>query len=95
MYNNYQIGSLKLSSGNHTCSDKEVALHLLETHFLGCEQIDARNETSYPDYTPTDVDRLRASEIGDENKIKWAIDGFGAFRAAGEDGIFPILSSLI
>jgi hypothetical protein len=30
-----------------------------------------------------------ASEVVSENKMRWAIDGFVTFKAAGEDGIFP------
>jgi hypothetical protein len=30
-----------------------------------------------------------ASEVVSEDKVRWAIDGFGNFKAAGEDGIFP------
>jgi hypothetical protein len=32
-----------------------------------------------------------ASEAVDSDKIRWAIEGFGSFKSAGEDGIFPAL----
>jgi hypothetical protein len=28
-------------------------------------------------------------KVVSENKVRWAIDGFCTFKAAGEDGIFP------
>jgi hypothetical protein len=38
-----------------------------------------------------DEDWLVASETVDFDKIRWAIEGFGSFKSAGEDGIFPAL----
>jgi hypothetical protein len=30
-----------------------------------------------------------ASKVVSEDKVRWAIDGFGTFKPAGEDGKFP------
>jgi hypothetical protein len=35
----YQFGGLRLSSGDFTAFDQEVADYLLETHFPGCQPI--------------------------------------------------------
>jgi hypothetical protein len=35
----YQIGGLRLPSGDFTASDQEVADNFLETHFPGCQPI--------------------------------------------------------
>jgi hypothetical protein len=58
-----------------------VADHLHETHFLGCQPIMENTARAVP--VP--------SEAVDSNKISWAIEGFGSFKSAGEDGIFPAL----
>jgi hypothetical protein len=36
----------------------------------------------------TEEDWLVASEAVDSDKIRWAIEGFGSFKSAGEDGIY-------
>jgi hypothetical protein len=38
---------------------------------------------------PAQEDCDLASEVVSEDKVRWAIDGFGNFKVAGEDGIFP------
>jgi Reverse transcriptase (RNA-dependent DNA polymerase) len=40
---------------------------------------------------PTEENWLEASRIISEDKIRWAIAGFGPFKTAGEDWIFPAL----
>jgi hypothetical protein len=32
-----------------------------------------------------------ASKTVNSDKIRWAIEGFGSFKSAGKDGIFPAL----
>jgi hypothetical protein len=34
-------------------------------------------------------DWLIASSVITEEKIRWAVNGFGSYKTAGEDGIFP------
>ena len=88
----YQIGNFRLPSGEFTKSDQEVADHLLKTHFPGCEP--ASDETSSslePINPPTEENWLEASRIISEDKIRWAIAGFGPFKTAAENKIFPAL----
>jgi hypothetical protein len=40
---------------------------------------------------PTEENWLKVSRIISEDKIRWAIEGFGPLKTAGEDGIFPAL----
>jgi hypothetical protein len=49
----YQIGGLWLPSGDFTAFDQEVAHHLLETHFPGCQPFHQQQEVSelQEDYT--------------------------------------------
>ena len=69
-----------------------MADHLLETHFPGCEPALYETPSSLePIEPPTEEDWLEASRIISEDKIRWAIAGFGPFKTAGEDKIFPAL----
>jgi hypothetical protein len=75
-----------------TKSDEEVADHLLETHFPGCEKNSHEISQSPDSVDPaTEENWLEASRIISEDKIRWAIAGFGRFKTAGEDGIIPAL----
>jgi hypothetical protein len=40
---------------------------------------------------PAQEDWDLASEVVSEDKVRWAIDGFGTFKVAVKDGIFPDL----
>jgi hypothetical protein len=85
----YQVGALRLRSGDFTISDGEAAQHLLMTHFLGCQPIVQPNSSVRVLQAPAQEEWDFASEVANEDKVRWAIDGFGTFKAAGEDGIFP------
>jgi hypothetical protein len=63
----YHYGVLWLSSGDFTASDQEVADHLLEKHFPGCQPI--ITTCAIPVRTPTEEDWLVASEAVDSDKI--------------------------
>jgi hypothetical protein len=84
-----QIGGLRLLSGDFTASDQEFADHLLETQFPCCQPIMENTAHAIPDRTPTEKDWLVASEAVDFDKIRCF--GFGSFKSAGEDDIFPAL----
>jgi hypothetical protein len=77
---------------SYSLSDQEVAGHLLETHFPGCQPIMENTARAIPVRKPTEEDWLVASDAVKSDKIRWAIRGFGSlFKSAGEDGIFPAL----
>jgi hypothetical protein len=73
----YQIGGLRLPSGDFTAYDQEVADHLLVTHFPGCRIIMENTTRAIPVRTPTEEDWLVSSEAVDSDKIRWAIQSFG------------------
>ena len=61
--NSYQIGNFRLPSGEFTKSDQEVADHLLETHFPGCEPALDENPSSLePIEPPTRGELARSIE---------------------------------
>jgi hypothetical protein len=68
-----------------------VADHLHETHFSGFQPIMENRVRTFPVRASIEKDWLVASDAVDSNKIRWAIEGFGSFKFAGEDGIFPAL----
>jgi hypothetical protein len=79
----YQINGLKLPLGDFTASDQEVADHLLETNFPGCQPIMKNTAHAILVMTPTEEDWLVASEAVDSDKIRWALKGSGSFKSAG------------
>jgi hypothetical protein len=82
------MGALRLPSGYFTSSDGEAAKHLLITHFSGCQPIEEHHSSGRVLQERIQEDWDLASEVVSEDKVRWAIDGFGNFKAAGEDGIF-------
>jgi hypothetical protein len=44
-----------------------------------------------PARPPTEKTWLVASEAVDSDKFRWAIESFGFFKSAWEDGLFPAL----
>jgi hypothetical protein len=82
------MSAFRFPSGAFTSTDQEVAEHLLETHFPGCQPISGPQSQSQP-ITSSTEDWLIASSVITEEKIRWAINGFGSYKTAGEDGIFP------
>jgi hypothetical protein len=74
--------AFRLPSGAFTSTDQEVAEHLLETHFPG-------PQSQFQKITPSTEDWLIASSVITDEKIRWAINGFGSYKTAGEDGFFP------
>jgi hypothetical protein len=82
------MDAFRLPSRVFTSTDQEVAEHLLETHFPGCQPISEPQSKSQP-ITPSTEDWVVASSVITEEKIRWAVNGFGSYKTAGEDGIFP------
>jgi hypothetical protein len=83
--------ALRLPSGYFTSSDGEVAKHLLMNHFTSCQPIEEHLSWGRILHEPAQEDWDLASELVSEDKVRWVIDGFGTFKAAGADGIFPSL----
>jgi hypothetical protein len=85
------MGNLKLSSGNLTTTYQEVADHLLETHFPGSLPFSSNTDLEPESGPPSNEDWAELVKIVTEDKFKWAAEGFGSFKSAGEDGVFPVL----
>jgi hypothetical protein len=83
------MGALWLPSGDFISSGGEAAKHLLMTHCPGCQPIEEQHSSGRVLQEPAQEDWDLTSEVVSEDKVRWAIDGFGTFKAAGEDGIFP------
>jgi hypothetical protein len=77
----YQIGGLRLPSN----SDQEVADHLLETHFLGCQPMTEDIAHAIPARTPAEEDWLIAQEVVDSDKLK----GLRLLQVCGRRWNFP------
>jgi hypothetical protein len=78
-----------------TSTDREVANHLLETHFPRCQLIsDEKQWQSQPSVTPSTKDRLIASSVIIVEKIGWEIHGFGSYKIVGENGLFLLSFSM-
>jgi hypothetical protein len=79
---------LRLPLGDFTSSVGKAAKHLLMTHFPGFQPIEEHHSSGRfyknpPRRTETSLQRLSARTKCD------VIDGFGIFKGAGEDGVFP------
>jgi hypothetical protein len=84
----YQMGALRLPSGDFSSSGGEAAKQLLMTHFPGCQPIEEQYSSGRVLQEPAQEDWDLATEVFSEDKVRWAIDCFATFKAAGEDGIF-------
>jgi hypothetical protein len=85
----YQVGALRLPSGDSTSSDGEAAQHLPMTHIPGCQPIKKHHSSRRVLQEPAQEDWELESQVISEDKVRWAIDCFGTFKAAEEDEIFP------
>jgi hypothetical protein len=70
----YQMGNLRLPSGNSTTTDQEVAAHLLETHFPGSLPFSSDKDLEPESGPPSNEDWTEAAKIVTEDKVKWAVE---------------------
>jgi hypothetical protein len=83
----YQVEALELPLGGFTSSDGEAAQHLLMTHFPGGQPIEEYHSAGRVLQEPAHEDWDLASGVVSKDNVRRAIDGFGTFKAAGEDGL--------
>jgi hypothetical protein len=57
------------------------------THFLGGQPSEEHHSSGRVLQEPAQEDWDLASEVASEDKVRWAINGFGTYKAAGEDGL--------
>ncbi|XP_044759169.1 uncharacterized protein LOC123316922 [Coccinella septempunctata] len=79
----------KLPTGHKTCSEEESLRHLLEAHFPGFTE--NNNTQDERQRHASREDWKLASQVVTQSRIRWAINGFEPYKAAGEDGIIPAL----
>ncbi|RVE41603.1 hypothetical protein evm_013751 [Chilo suppressalis] len=84
------LAQLRKADGSLTETTEEAQRVLLETHFPGCiiHTTHTWNDTSW---TPTEQSWNTALKTVSTDKLRWAINSFQPFKAAGPDGIFPAL----
>jgi hypothetical protein len=82
MDDDYKMGAFRIPAGAFTSTDQEVAEHLLETHFPGCQPI-SEPQSQFQPITPSREDWLIASSVITEEKIRRAVNGFGSYKTAG------------
>lgn len=88
------MGTLKKADGTYTINLEESLTELMKTHFPGCEEeLDNFNEEQMDnEIMELDEDSLKdIDEIVNKHNVESAIDSFKAYKAEGEDGIFPAL----
>jgi hypothetical protein len=59
------------------------------THFTGCQPIEEHHSLGRVLQKPTQEAWDLALEVASKDQLRWAMDGFGTFKALGEVGIFP------
>lgn len=86
-----KIRILKNNDGTMTNGNNEVVEEMMRTHFPECVELD--NETPFPHTNGEleDSEHLEIEATVSIEKIKWAIESFGPYKSAGQDGIFPAL----
>lgn len=88
-----KLGTFKKSNNKYTDSEIESLKLLANTHFpnsVVLDDIQEEFEDEIHEVEDFDDDDL-SSNIFTNDKLKWAIKSFKAFKSAGMDGIFPAL----
>ncbi|GAB0090988.1 uncharacterized protein DMENIID0001_057790 [Sergentomyia squamirostris] len=83
--------SLRKGDGSYTQDEEQRAHLLMETHFPGCEVHAGDDMIINKRGNPTAAVWKEVATIFTEERIKWAIHSFQAFKAPGWDGIYPAL----
>ena len=82
-----QLNNLILPNGDFISDEKEILIHLLNTHFPDCH-IPSTNPRIFEN---VNFDEGILDEILDKEHMKWAIFSFKPYKSAGPDNIFPKL----
>jgi hypothetical protein len=70
------MGNLRFSSGNMTKSDQETHFPVIESIQTDTIEAESRNSTASIE------DWDEATKIVTEDKVRWAVEGFGSFKTA-------------
>ena len=82
-------GSLRKPTGGYTDSWREELEVMLGKHFPGYTLTEDRTDWLYPPCRHGEMDWTTASRAVTPSRVRWAIQGFKPYKAAGTDGIFP------
>jgi ribonuclease HI len=86
------IASLKKPDGSYTTTLEETLDLLVQTHFPDCIELEREMDLLTVNNLIRDSPFLEKSkQCFTDNKVKWALNSFNAFKSPGEDGIFPII----
>jgi len=80
------LGLIRKREGDEALSPEDSVNHLLQTHFPGCDE--GEIPSSDDEQRRCDLEDPAAAFITNE-KVKYAIESFGEFKAPGVDGIQP------
>lgn len=85
-------GIFQLDSGQYTNNDAEAAMHLLTTHFPGCQilQEASPDPTGSTNHGLDSSDWEAAGQVVTLEKAIWATNSFAPFKSPGMDGIYPV-----
>jgi ribonuclease HI len=87
-----KIGSLKINDNTYTDTENDILNVLASTHFPGSKVSGVQVNDDLNNKQDYKITNLNESEnIFTEEAIKWAINDFEPFKAAGKDEIFPAL----
>ena len=84
-------GSLRKPTGGYTDSWGEELEVMLGKHFPGYTSTEDRTDWPYPQCRHGEMDWTTASRAVTPSRVRWAIQGFEPYKAAGTVGIFPAL----
>ena len=82
------ISTIRKPDGTYTENEEERAELLLRTHFPGSVTLREMNWPPHRANTPN-KDWVLAKQVITYHKVRWAVQGFQAFKSPGPDGIFP------
>lgn len=86
-----QVDSLKLPNGEYLSEEPLILKHLLETHFPDCVDPSVEMSSDINMHVNGHHVWRRAGSIVSPKNIRWAINTFQPFKAAGKDKIFPAM----
>ena len=86
-----KIGSLRKPDGTHTINEKETLELLNKVHFPGSVSIANSSRNDVLNSTSNRLNFESAQKIFTEEKIRWSVNSFSAFKYPGLVAIFPAL----
>lgn len=90
--NEGKVSSLKYQTGNYTKNEEETLEVLLQCHFPENIVFEDTTTAQNPNQHITSTrDRIIASKVVTEERLRWAISFFSSYKSPGTDNIYAIL----